>query len=151
MKKIVKFTKAHQIYSAGDIAGFDPATADDLIDKKKVAKAYEAPKAETQTLTITIESDEARAEIARQVAEAQADLEKKAEARSDELDAREAKLDEREKSIVKDEAEMDKYAGELDDLKADLDAREAALSDPAKADADAAKETTSAKPPKQGK
>ncbi len=148
MKKIVLFTAAFQAYSKGDVAGFDVEMADDLINKKKVAEEYEAPKGDTQTLTITVDSEEAQAEIARQVEAATAELEKQAKARSDELDAREAKLDEREKSIVKDEAEMDKYAGELDALKADLDAREAALTEPAKTDA--AKETTSAKPPKQG-
>lgn len=138
MKKIVLFIAAFQAYSKGDVAGFDVEMADDLINKKKVAEEYVAPEGDTQTLTITVDSEEAQAEIARQVEAAKADLEKQAKARSDELDAREAKLDEREKVIVKDEAEMDKYAGELD-------AREAALTK-----ADDAKETTSAKPPKQG-
>lgn len=113
MKKIVKFTKAHQSYSAGDIAGFDPATADDLIAKKKVAVEYEAPEDDTETLTIKMDGAESEAKIAAMVKQAEADLEAKAKARSDELDA-----------------------------------REAALTEPAKTDA--AKETTSAKPPKQG-
>ncbi len=143
MKKIVLFTAAFQTYSKGDVAGFDVDVADDLINKKNVAEEYEAPEIDPETLTIKMDGAEAEAKIAAMVKEAEADLQAKAKARSDALDAREAALNEREKSIVKDEAELDKYAGELKALKADLEAREAALAEPTK-------ETTSAKPPKQG-
>jgi hypothetical protein len=138
MKKIVLFTAAFQAYSKGDVAGFDVEMADDLINKKKVAEEYEAPEGDTQTLTITVDSEEAQAEIARQVEAAKADLEKQAKARSDKLDAREAKLKEREKAVGDAEKANTKRAKELEALEAKLTAP------------DAGDKSSTATPPKQG-
>ncbi|MGB0661321.1 MAG: hypothetical protein ACPGNV_14245 [Mangrovicoccus sp.] len=127
MKKIVLFTTSFQVYSKGDVAGFDVGMADELINKKKVAVEYQAPAGEMETLAIKVNGAEAETKIAALVEEATA-----------KLAAREAEVKEREDRL----AEAEKALAVRSDA---LDAREVAA---AKSDAD--KEATTVKPPKQG-
>ena len=119
MKTLVKFTKSHKSYTRGDIAGFDPFPAKNLIEAK-VAVAY---KAEVKT-------------DAEEWPEGFADALKALETREDAVASAQGDLVEREAALATNIKALNKRDAALGKSEKALKARETAL---ASAEADLAK------------
>lgn len=88
-KVILEFTKSHGPYVKGDVAGFHPDKAAKL---QKVTKPFDAKKATSVDLKLSVDSEAMRTEIKA--------AEGKLKAEADKLDARAQALDAREKELA---------------------------------------------------